>query len=106
MGYRSLGPIRAQLYGGSDYAANANEEIVALAMIETMPGLENLDAILKVEGLDGIYIGPADLSLSFGLPGRLDPVDVKKDRYGFVYAEGPEGPVAYNPLAEASAYHL
>jgi 4-hydroxy-2-oxoheptanedioate aldolase len=40
MGYRSLGPIRAQLYGGSDYAAKANEEIVALAMIETMPGLE------------------------------------------------------------------
>ena len=77
MGYRSLGPIRAQLYGGSDYAAKANEEIVALAMIETMPGLENLDAILKVEGLDGIYIGPADLSLSLGLPGRLDPVDVK-----------------------------
>jgi 4-hydroxy-2-oxoheptanedioate aldolase len=57
--------------------AKANEEIVALAMIETMPGLENLDAILKVEGLDGIYIGPADLSLSLGLPGRLDPVDVK-----------------------------
>ena len=77
MGYRSLGPIRAQLYGGSDYAAKANEEIVALAMIETMPGLENLDAIVKVEGLDGIYIGPADLSLSLGLPGRLDPIDVK-----------------------------
>ncbi len=40
-----------------------NDEILTLAMIETAGGLENLDAILKVEGLDGIYIGPADLSL-------------------------------------------
>jgi 4-hydroxy-2-oxoheptanedioate aldolase len=77
MGYRSFGPIRAQIYGGSDYAAKANDEIVTLAMIETTAGLENLESILKVEGLDGIYIGPADLSLSFGIPGRLDPVDAK-----------------------------
>ena len=77
LGYRSLGPIRAQIYGGSDYASKANDEIVALAMIETATGLANLDSILKVEGLDGIYIGPADLSLSLGLPGRLDPVEPK-----------------------------
>ena len=77
LGYRSLGPIRAQIYGGSDYAIKANNEILALAMIETTEGLANLDAILTVEGLDGIYIGPADLSLSLGLPGRLDPVDPK-----------------------------
>ena len=77
MGYRSLGPIRAQIYGGSDYAAKANDEILTLAMIETTAGLDNLEPILKVEGLDGIYIGPADLSLSLGLPGRLDPVAPK-----------------------------
>ena len=77
MGYRSLGPIRAQIYGGSDYATKANDEILTLAMIETTTGLDNLEAILKVEGLDGIYIGPADLSLSLGLPGRLDPIDAK-----------------------------
>lgn len=77
LGYRSLGPIRAQIYGGSDYAAKANDEILALAMIETSTGLANLDAILKVDGLDGIYIGPADLSLSLGLPGRLDPTEPK-----------------------------
>jgi 4-hydroxy-2-oxoheptanedioate aldolase len=77
MGYRSFGPIRAQIYGGSDYAAKANDEIVTLAMIETTAGLENLESILKVEGLDGVYIGPADLSLSFGIPGRLDPSDAK-----------------------------
>jgi 4-hydroxy-2-oxoheptanedioate aldolase len=77
LGYRSLGPIRAQIYGGSDYAIKANDEILALAMIETTEGLANLDAILAVAGLDGIYIGPADLSLSLGLPGRLDPIDPK-----------------------------
>lgn len=77
LGYRSLGPIRAQIYGGSDYAEKANDEIIALAMIETTAGLDNLDEILSVEGLDGVYIGPADLSLSFGLPGRMDPVDPK-----------------------------
>jgi 4-hydroxy-2-oxoheptanedioate aldolase len=77
LGYRSLGPIRAQIYGGSDYASKANDEIIALAMIETITGLDNLESILAVEGLDGIYIGPADLSLSLGLPGRLDPTDPK-----------------------------
>jgi 4-hydroxy-2-oxoheptanedioate aldolase len=76
-GYRSLGPIRAQIYGGSDYALKANDEILALAMIETVAGLENLDTILKTDGLDGIYIGPADLSLSLGLPGKLDPTEAK-----------------------------
>jgi hypothetical protein len=36
----------------------------------------------------------------------MDPVDVKKDRSGFVYAPTANGPVPYNPLAEASAYHF
>lgn len=77
MGYRSLGPIRAQIYGGPDYPEKANDEIVTLAMIETVAGVENIDAILAVEGLDGIYIGPADLSLSLGFPGRMDPTEPK-----------------------------
>lgn len=77
LGYRSLGPIRAQIYGGPDYAEKANDEVVTLAMIETVAGVENIDAILAVEGLDGIYIGPADLSLSFGFPGRMDPTEPK-----------------------------
>ncbi|PZP41434.1 MAG: 2,4-dihydroxyhept-2-ene-1,7-dioic acid aldolase [Azospirillum brasilense] len=75
LGYRSLGPIRAQIYGGADYALRANDTVVTLAMIETEEAVANLDAILSVEGLDGVYIGPADLSLSLGLPGQLDPKD-------------------------------
>ena len=65
-GYRSYGPIRGLVYGGSDYADKANTEILKFAMIETKESLNNLDEIMKTEGLDGIYIGPADLSLAIG----------------------------------------
>ncbi|MDC1093044.1 aldolase/citrate lyase family protein [Pelagibacteraceae bacterium] len=65
-GYRSFGPIRASIYGGADYAKNANDEILKLAMIETKEALEKLDEILDTPNLDGIYIGPADLSLAVG----------------------------------------
>ena len=65
-GYRSFGPIRGLIYGGSDYADHANDEILKLAMIETKEALGNLDEIMSTPGLDGIYIGPADLSLAIG----------------------------------------
>ncbi|MDH5540484.1 MAG: aldolase/citrate lyase family protein [Rhizobacter sp.] len=74
-GGRSFGPVRATLYGGADYAAHANDTIVRFAMIETAQALENLDAILSVEGLDAIYIGPSDLSLSLGCRPVFDDVD-------------------------------
>ena len=65
-GYRSFGPVRANIYGGSDYAKHADNEILKLAMIETKEALEKLDEILDTPNLDGIYIGPADLSLAVG----------------------------------------
>jgi len=65
-GYRSFGPIRGLLYGGSDYGKHANDEILKFAMIETKESLENLDSIMSTPGLNGIYIGPADLSLAIG----------------------------------------
>jgi 4-hydroxy-2-oxoheptanedioate aldolase len=74
LGQRSMGPIRATLYGGSDYPQKANETILAMAMIETKEAFENLDAILSTPGLDGIYVGPADLSNSMGEAPRLDAV--------------------------------
>ena len=76
-GYRSSGPIRASLYGGPDYMQKADDVIVTLAMIETLDGLENLDEILAVKELDGIYIGPSDLSLSLGGSPGLDQTDPK-----------------------------
>ena len=65
-GIRSYGPIRGLVYGGNDYADKANQEILKFAMIETKESLENLNDIMKTPGLDGIYIGPADLSLAIG----------------------------------------
>jgi 4-hydroxy-2-oxoheptanedioate aldolase len=66
LGSRSFGPARGLLYGGADYLDGANDEILVLAMIETRRGLENVDAILGVDGIDGIYVGPNDLSLALG----------------------------------------
>ena len=71
-GYRSFGPIRGLLYGGADYGKHANDEILKLAMIETKEALSNLDEIMSTEGLDGIYIGPADLSLAVGAEPSFD----------------------------------
>ena len=72
VGMRSNGPVRAVLYGGADYVANANDEIIVMAMIETKEGIANLDAICATPGLDAVYIGPADLSFALGLAPRAD----------------------------------
>ena len=72
IGQRSFGPMRAQVTYGSDYYQLANKNIVSLAMIETKQAVENLDAILSVPNLTGIYIGPADMSSSYGLPPKFD----------------------------------
>lgn len=74
-GNRSYGPTRAALVGGPDYAAAANAHIVALAMIETRAGLDNVEAIVATPGLDGVYIGPSDLSLALGGPPGQDSDD-------------------------------
>jgi 4-hydroxy-2-oxoheptanedioate aldolase len=76
-GTRSFGPVRGLLYGGADYPDKANDTIVRFAMIETAQALDNLDDILSVEGLDAIYIGPSDLSLSLGCKPVFDDVDPK-----------------------------
>ena len=77
-GYRSFGPVRGLIYGGGDYANHANEEMLKIAMIETKESLEKLDEIMSTPGLDGIYIGPADLSLAVGeAPGFDRPENTK-----------------------------
>ena len=69
--------MRALYYGGADYPAHADDTIVRFAMIETAQALDNLDAILSVEGLDAVYIGPSDLSLALGCKPAFDEVDPK-----------------------------
>lgn len=71
-GNRSFGPTRALVAAGADYAQHANDTILAIAMIETAKAVDNLDAICATPGLDGVYIGPADLALGV-TNGRLPP---------------------------------
>ena len=75
LGSRSFGPNRAVLYGGADYWRHANDEILLFAMVETLDGLAELEKIASVSGLDGIYVGPSDLSFSMGKVPSLDPQD-------------------------------
>ena len=72
LGQRSFGPTRAT-FGLPGYSVpEANAQVLALAMIETAEGLANLEAIAATPGLDGIYVGPADLTLGTQ-QGRLPP---------------------------------
>ncbi len=76
LGSRSWGPGRAmQLQGQDDaqaFLSNANEHTLALAMIETRAALQNLEDILSVPGLDGVLVGPGDLSIALS-GGQLAP---------------------------------
>ena len=76
LGQRSFGPMRAQLNYGADYYQKANDSIITLAMIETQEAINNIDQILSVPNLHGVYIGPADMSISYGLQPKFD---VKED---------------------------
>jgi 4-hydroxy-2-oxoheptanedioate aldolase len=71
LGERSWGPIRGTLYGGADYFEHANGETVVIVMLETRQAVERARDILRVPGIDGCFIGPNDLSVSYGgLPER------------------------------------
>lgn len=95
LGYRSLGPTRARVYAGADYAQHANEEIVTMAMVETREALDHLDAIVSTPGLDAIMVGTGDLRFSLGgaigfdsddpaMDAALDQVVAACDKAGIV----------------------
>lgn len=79
-GKRGYGYARANAYGArfDAYARAANEEIAVIAQVEHKDAIANLEAILDVEGVDGTFIGPYDLSGSFGVPGGLNQPTVRK----------------------------
>ena len=60
----------------TDYTANADDEICLLVQVENVTGLHNLDTIAAVDGVDGVFIGPADLAASMGLRGQPRHPDV------------------------------
>ena len=72
VGIRSYGPMRALLRIGPT-PAEANEAVIVFAMIETPDGLANVEAIAATPGIDGLYIGPSDLTLAVGGAGPADP---------------------------------
>lgn len=67
-GRRSFGPTRVGLRDGPGYFADADQRVAVIPMIETRGALDQVDAILAVEGVDAVFIGPYDLSVALGLP--------------------------------------
>lgn len=80
VGKRGVGLARAQRYGtGFDgYKEWLKDASVVIAQIEHIRAVENIDAILQVPGIDGIMIGPYDLSGSMGMPGEYDKPEVQE----------------------------
>ena len=79
LGERSVGVSRAQGFGRqfAEYVKTANARTAVIVQIEHRDGVENIDAILGVQGVDAVFIGPYDLSASLGKIGRLsDPAVV------------------------------
>jgi 4-hydroxy-2-oxoheptanedioate aldolase len=83
IGERSWGPLRAQTIFEIDAAEQlkiANDATLTFAMIETKQALDSLDAILAVEGIDGIFVGPSDLSLTLSDGAKVAPGDALVDQ--------------------------
>jgi len=79
-GSRGVGLARAQGYGFNfeEYSKKINDEIIIIAQIEHVDAINNLETILKTDGISGTIIGPYDLSGSIGKPGQFDDPKVKK----------------------------
>lgn len=71
-GSRSIGPVGAMIRFGTSYLQQANTRVLCIVMIETATAIGNLEEILAVPGVDAVYVGPADLSLTLDLPPGLD----------------------------------
>jgi 4-hydroxy-2-oxoheptanedioate aldolase len=83
-GVRSFGPTRAVFAAGSDYGQHADQEVLCFAMIETAEAFKSLEGIVSTPGLDGVYIGPADLTLA--LTGRKYPTGFDREEPEMVEA--------------------
>jgi 2-keto-3-deoxy-L-rhamnonate aldolase RhmA len=77
-GVRGYGYSRANMHGMdfAEYIASANEEIAMVMQIEHKDAIANIDSILEVPGVDGVFIGPLDLSGSMGITGQLQHPDM------------------------------
>ena len=120
VGQRSYGPTVAVrtlgLAGAGDYVPTANEDTLAIAMIETLEAYEALDDILGVRGIDGVFMGPADFSVSVqggGMPkpfggetlGMIEDIATRARSAGKLAAAFAHTPDAAN-RAHALGYRL
>jgi 4-hydroxy-2-oxoheptanedioate aldolase len=84
VGERSWGPHRATMLGGladqKVYLKEGNALTFTLAMIETRAALDNVAAIAATPGIDGLFLGPADLSIALSQGGSVDPSSPDVDR--------------------------
>lgn len=77
-GVRGMGGARASRWGRyANYATEANAQVCLLVQAETRQAIDNLDAIVATDGVDGVFIGPADLSASIGHPGNSNHPEVQ-----------------------------
>ena len=85
-GKRSFGLGRVHEYGKKfkRYIESANSSSIVIIQIEHIDAIKNIDSILKVEGVDGVIIGPYDLSGSMGIPGEFENMDFIKTIDGLV----------------------
>ncbi|HST04315.1 MAG TPA: aldolase/citrate lyase family protein [Chloroflexia bacterium] len=96
LGKRGMAPVRANDYllgkmKAEDYVKFANEQILILPQIELIEAVNNLDSLLRVEGVDGYFVGPRDLSVSMGFydgPGHDEVRTVINDVFSRVQAAG------------------
>lgn len=79
VGSRGRGLARAHRYGFKlqEYSQTANDTVAVIVQAEHRDAVEAIDDIVKVAGLDGVLIGPYDLSSSFGRPGEIDHPEVR-----------------------------
>lgn len=73
-GNRGVNPVRASSYlkNVAPYFSSANDNIFIFAQIESKTAVENVDSILKTEGIDGVFVGCGDLAMDLGVPGKMD----------------------------------
>ncbi len=71
-GARSYGATRATIWSGADYFGHANDEVACIVMCETQQAVEQIEGIVRVPGVDAVYVGPSDLSITLGLPPAPD----------------------------------
>ena len=93
LGFRGVGLARAQGYGLTfgEYVERNNEDSLLMVQIEHKDAVENIDEILSVEGIDGTFIGPYDLSLSMGIPGQLNHPDIETKKQRVLEATRAKG---------------